>query len=121
MTFKQDLGDGRWSLSILMELADTDLEKFLVKKQNKKLSVAEIDTITCQLLSGLKYMHADLNIKHLDLHMGNVLIKYGSQSELQQILITDFGKAAEFSNTVIDEKVSTTKNLSFVVNKSFNL
>jgi len=67
------------------------LDKFLYKGMNKMLKREDLIFIIYQLIYALKYIHEDLQIAHLDLKPGNIMI----DPITYELSIIDFGLGCE--------------------------
>ena len=77
--------------SIVMELADENLNKFTKHKENKRLNIQEIREILIQLNNTFKIMN-EKKIVHRNLKPRNILIKYKDKKHKDFIAkLCDYG------------------------------
>jgi serine/threonine protein kinase len=82
---------------LLMELADTSLEKEL---QKRKLSDSEVSSLVRDIAAGLAYLH-QRSIVHRDLKPGNIL-RIGSTWKIADFgLVKEIGKRTHVTNNLI--------------------
>ena len=86
---------GSW-IFIVMDLYETDLEKYFWK--HKKMDLIDILSFTTQICCGLEYLHSR-KIIHRDIKLGNILMAREEGSKCKYTLkIGDFGLAKYISS-----------------------
>lgn len=73
---------------LFSELAYTDLRHYLTKRISKEI----LNIIVLQVLEGIRDLQIYCNIVHNDLHLGNILLLYNPEKEIN-IMIHDFGRS----------------------------
>lgn len=79
---------------LIVELMEMDLSSYIqAQKPNSGISVSDFHFISCQILSGIEFLHRN-QLVHRDLKPGNILI----QSKTKRVKISDFGEACYVKN-----------------------
>ena len=98
-----------YALYILMDLADSDWEKEIKNRQNKKNMYSEVELIEIlnQIVSCLAFLQ-ERNISHRDIKPNNILLFSVSKKKEKIYKISDFGEA-RFSKSTAGNEFYTIK------------